>query len=108
MSVPIVFNFIICSSWKMTRNFRPFVAKEGMESNDSTLFSIGKFASPDIRPEIIHPPEPTALATAVKSSELRKRPPIPITILVYISSELIIFFWQPRSFLHAFVLIATR
>ena len=84
------------------------VAKKGMESNDINLFFVRELASPDIRPEIIHPPETTALTAAVKSSELWKRPPIPITLLIYISPELIIFFGHSRSFLHVFVLIATR
>ena len=43
------------------------VAEEGVEVEDGLLLVLGELAPLDVRPQVVGPPQPAALATPLKS-----------------------------------------
>ena len=76
------------------------VAQTSMKIDDQLLLSFSKKASLQVRPKIVSPPEPTALAAAAKPGELGHGPPTTLAISKNKANKLLVFLGRPWPLLH--------
>lgn len=66
-SVPVVFNVVVSSAWKLSGDQGPPVANNRVELNDGLLFGVGELAVLEIRAKIVSPAKPAAFPTSLET-----------------------------------------
>lgn len=108
VSVPVVFNVIVCSLWKVRSYGRPSVAKKSLKVNNHLLFMVSKIPSLNPRAKIISPSQPATLTASKQPSIERNSPPITRAMLLNKRDQNNVFFRSPRAFLDAKFVTARR
>jgi hypothetical protein len=71
---PVVLDLVVRPTGQAARNRRPPVSPESMELDDDALLLGRDLAALQIRSQIVHPPQPAALATSLQPCSNEVRP----------------------------------
>lgn len=63
VGVPVVLDLIVSALWQAAGYGRPPVSESCMEVEYQLLLLLGEMATLDVWPQVVRPPQPTALAT---------------------------------------------
>jgi len=64
--VPEVLDLVVRPARQVRRDRRPLVAEDGVEVQDGLFFLLRELAPLDVRPQVVGPPQPAALAASVQ------------------------------------------
>lgn len=79
-----------------------------MEVDDEPLLTLREGPPLYIRPKIVSPAEPAALAATIEPSSLGQVPPVPRPVLLYVIHEQLVLLSRPRPLLHVGISLTTR
>uniref|UniRef100_A0A2P2KAJ4 Uncharacterized protein n=1 Tax=Rhizophora mucronata TaxID=61149 RepID=A0A2P2KAJ4_RHIMU len=95
MGVPIIFDLVIGSTREPAGDERPSVAKQGMHSDYKIILISSDVPSLDVRPQIVHPSQSTALSTSEQTCFFRQGPPMAFTVSLNILGKQCVFSRSP-------------
>lgn len=72
MRVPVVLDFVVRALWQAAGYGRPPVSESRMEVEYQLLLLLGEMATLDVWPQVVRPPQPTALATPQQTCSLQR------------------------------------
>ena len=105
--VPEILDLIVSPPGQLCCNLRPPVPKDSMEFNDEVFLLLRERTSLEVRPQVVYPPQPAALATSLEPCEFRDRAPAAMAVFGYVIHELLVLLRGPEP-LSQLLLVATR
>lgn len=105
--IPEILDLVVSPPRQLSCNLRPPVPKDSMELNDEVFFLLRECTSLEVRPQIVYPPQPAALAASLEPCKFRNRTPAAMAMLGYVIHELLILLRGPEP-LPQFLLVAAR
>lgn len=107
VGVPVVLNLVVCPSRQPCRNQRPLVAEEAVEGDNELVFFVGEVTTLQIWPQVVDPPQATALAAAQQAGCFGKGSPAAFAVALDVGDEALVLLLAPCPFVHVLAL-ATR
>lgn len=84
------------------------VPEKSVELDDGLLLLQAELAPLDVRPEVVRPPEPAALAAPLQPGLGGQRAPAAVALLLNVGQQLLVLLRRPRPLLQPLLLAARR
>jgi hypothetical protein len=84
------------------------VSEQGVKLDDELVVVFGEVAALDVRAEVVHPPEPAALAAAQEARGLGQRAPAPLAVRLDVGDQALVLLLCPRALVRVRLLAARR
>nr|ACN31059.1 unknown [Zea mays] len=109
LGVPVVLDVVIGPAGELGRDDRPPAADGAVERPNDPVLLVGVAAVLDVRPQVVEPPQPAALAAPVQPCFLRQGDPVAAdAVQLDVAPQLLVLLGRPGSPLHARLVAARR
>lgn len=98
MRIPVILDFVVCSSGQSSSYQGPFIPKQTMKFDDDLIFFFSEIASLEVRSQIVYPSQPATLPTSKQPCSFREGTPAALTMSPDVIDEALVFFFSPGSF----------